>query len=144
MQFVQAECDTQFAQIACHTIPVQEWSDMQLVQAECNIQFAQIACHATPAQEMCDMQSVQTECRTQFAQMACHATPVQEWSDMQSVQAECPNVDRLQSQRTTAHHIICNASPALQQKNVHEMCLVCLHFHATKRMQDHWILAVWS
>ena len=90
--------------------------------------LAPIACHTTPAQEMCDMQSVQTECRTQFAQMACHATPVQEWSDMQSVQAECPNVDRLQSQRTTAHHIICNTSPALQQKNVHEMTPCVLAF----------------
>ena len=35
MQSVQIECCTQFAQIACHATPAQEWSDMQSVQAEC-------------------------------------------------------------------------------------------------------------
>ena len=95
MQLVQAGCNTQFAQIACHATPAQEWCDMQYVQVECDTQFAQIACHTIPVQEWSDMQLVQAGCNTQFAQIACHATLAQEWCDMQSVQAECPNVDRL-------------------------------------------------
>ena len=58
MESVQAECDIQFAQIACHTTPAQEWSDMQFVQAESHTQCAQIACYTSPAQVWSDMQSV--------------------------------------------------------------------------------------